>query len=194
MLKIGITGGIGSGKSTIARALKSLGIPVYDADLRAKEIMNEDADLKAAIQTNFGENLYADGELDRASLAALVFTDKEKLENLNSIVHPAVALDFLRWSEQKKKDGHRIIAKEAALLVEAGSYKELDKLILVVAPLEERIERVQKRNSWTENQVRDRISKQLTDEEKAPFADLVLNNNNSDKVLEPLLDFIRSLE
>jgi len=178
MLKIGITGGIGSGKTTACRLFEKLGVPVYYADDRARWIQNNDADLIRAIKQIFGDEIYKNGQLDRASLGKIVFSDKDKLEALNTLVHPAVFKDANDWQEKQKMAGAAYTLKEAALLFETGSYKTLDKIIVVSAPLDLRIERVMSRDNLTREEVLKRIGNQMPQEEKEKMADFVLNNTN----------------
>jgi len=185
-LKIGITGGIGSGKTFLTKLFKALGVPVYNADEEAKRLMNSDARIKKQLIELFGAATYKDGKLDRTFLAAIVFSDKEKLELLNSIVHPIVIQEAKDWAERQTS---RYSLKEAALLFESGSYKELDYTILVTAPMDVRIQRVIKRDGVTEQQVRERISKQLSDEEKLLLADFVIVNDG----ITPLLPQVWTL-
>ncbi|MFU1856099.1 dephospho-CoA kinase [Sphingobacterium sp. NGMCC 1.201703] len=179
-LKIGITGGIGSGKTFICRLFEALGIPVYNADEEAKKLMNTDVRIKEKLIAQFGAATYKDGLLDRAFLANMVFSDKDKLGLLNSIVHPIVIQEAKDWAERQTT---RYSLKEAALLFESGSYKELDYTILVTAPMDIRIQRVIERDGATEQQVRERINKQLSDEEKLQLADFVIVNDG----ITPLL-------
>ncbi|MDR2272828.1 MAG: dephospho-CoA kinase [Sphingobacterium sp.] len=179
-LKIGITGGIGSGKTFICTLFEALGIPVYNADEEAKKLMNTDARIKQKLIEQFGEATYKDGFLDRAFLASMIFSDKKKLELVNSIVHPIVIQEAKDWANRQTT---RYSLKEAALLFESGSYKELDYTILVTAPMDVRIQRVIERDAVTEQQVRERINKQLSDEEKLPLADFVIVNDG----ITPLL-------
>lgn len=179
-LKIGITGGIGSGKTFICTLFEALGIPVYNADEEAKKLMNTDARIKQKLIEQFGEATYKDGFLDRAFLASMIFSDKKKLELVNSIVHPIVIQEAKDWANRQTT---RYSLKEAALLFESGSYKELDYTILVTAPMDVRIQRVIARDAVTEQQVRERINKQLSDEEKLPLADFVIVNDG----ITPLL-------
>lgn len=185
-LKIGITGGIGSGKTFLTKLFEALGVPVYNADEEAKRLMNSDARIKKQLIELFGAATYKDGKLDRTFLAAIVFSDKEKLELLNSIVHPIVIQEAKDWAERQTS---RYSLKEAALLFESGSYKELDYTILVTAPMDVRIQRVIKRDGVTEQQVRERISKQLSDEEKLLLADFVIVNDG----ITPLLPQVWTL-
>lgn len=185
-LKIGITGGIGSGKTFICKLFEALEIPVYNADEEAKRLMNTDIRIKEKLIAQFGEATYKDGLLDRAFLADMVFSDKDKLELLNSIVHPIVIQEAKDWAERQTT---RYSLKEAALLFESGSYKELDYTILVTAPMDIRIQRVIERDGATEQQVRERINKQLSDEEKRQLADFVIVNDG----ITPLLPQVWTL-
>ena len=179
-LKIGITGGIGSGKTFICRLFESLGIPVYNADEEAKRLMNTDIRIKEKLIAQFGEATYKDGLLDRAFLANMVFSDKDKLELLNGIVHPIVIQEAKDWAERQTT---RYSLKEAALLFESGSYKELNYTILVTAPIDIRIQRVIERDGTTEPQVWERMNKQLSDEEKLQLADFVIVNDGITPIL-----------
>ncbi|MEY4927125.1 MAG: hypothetical protein RI894_1561 [Bacteroidota bacterium] len=178
MLKIGITGGIGSGKTTVCRLFERLGIPVYYADDRAKALMVENLAIKNALLQAFGEETYfANGSLNRAYLSAIVFNDKNKLAVLNSLTHTIVIQDSIEWHFQQKNVPYTL--KEAALLIESKSYLQLDKLILVTAPLEMRIERVVRRDNTPPEAVCARIAQQLSDDEKRAFADFFIENDGS---------------
>ena len=150
MLKIGLTGGIGSGKSTVAKIFEVLGIPVYYADDAARQIMNTDKELKAALVKHFGEQTYKDKELNRPWLASVVFGDSEKLKLLNSLTHPATIRDANRWIQQQTSP---YIVKEAALLFESDAYKYLDKIVGVSAPTELRLTRAMDRDAVTRDEV-----------------------------------------
>ena len=182
-LLVGLTGGIGSGKSTVAKIFSILGIPVYYADDRAKWLMAFDEELKKQILTHFGPESYSkDGSLNRGYLAETVFSDEEKVKTINSLVHPAVKKDFEKWVGQQNSP---YVLKEAALLFETGSYKDLDKTINVSAPLKIRVARVLMRDLHrTEMQVNDIIDKQIPDEEKNKRADYVIKNAEN-KLLIP---------
>lgn len=175
---IGITGGIGSGKTTVAKIFNILGIPVYSADDRAKWLMANDSDLKSQIISYFGrESYFEDGSLNRSYLASSVFNDEKKVSLINSLVHPAVKKDFEQWVLEQDSP---YVMKEAALLFESGSYKDLDKVINVSAPLKIRINRVILRDPQrSENQINDIINKQMPDEEKNLKADYVIKNSDN---------------
>lgn len=185
MLKIGITGGIGSGKSTICRIFEILGVPVFDADLNAKLIMNTDASLIAAIKDAFGaEAYYENGDLNRQYLASKVFVDQAALSKLNALVHPAAIQASRDWAERQTNP---YVLKEAAILFESGSYKDCDYNILVSAPEELRIKRVMERDAVDEANVRSRISKQMPEEEKAKLADFVIVNDGKQALIPQVL-------
>jgi len=186
-LHIGITGGIGSGKSLVSKIFGCLGAPVYDADSRARALMTGDAILMNEIRKAFGDQSYFDnGKLNRDYLSNVVFNDAAKLATLNSFVHPAVARDYIRWSEENKS--HSYLVKEAALLFESGSYKTLDKIIVVQATEELRIARVQKRDPHRDLQkIKDIIRSQMAEEEKLRRADFIVRNDESELVIPQVL-------
>lgn len=178
MIKVGITGGIGSGKTTVCEIFERLGVPVYYADKQAKYLMETDKKLREAIRQLFGDEAFdAENNLNRAFIAGIVFKDEEKLLALNALVHPAVKADYDSWNAILTRKEYPYSLKEAALLVESGSYKDLDKLIVVTAPLEDRIKRVMARDNISEEQVKARIDAQLPEAEKVKLADYVIDNN-----------------
>ena len=184
MLRIGLTGGIGSGKSTVARIFSVLGIPVYDADSSAKRLMAENENLKGKIIEHFGKELYHNGQLNTKHLAEQVFNDPEKTELLNSIVHPATITDAEEWMKKQKSP---YLIKEAALIFESGSNKFLDKIIGVSSPLDLRIERTMKRNKITVSQVMDRINLQMDEEEKMNLCDYIIFNDEQQMLIPQVL-------
>lgn len=184
-IKVGITGGIGSGKSFVSSIFKTMGIPFYDADREAKFLMNHDPDLRRGLIDIFGVEVYqADGSLDRRWLAKQVFGDSDKLNLLNSIVHPIVIRHAERWAE---KQIAAYSLKEAALLIESGSYKSLDCLILVRAPEPLRIERVMQRDNVSRAEVIERINKQMTEEEKQKYVNFTILNDGVSPLLPQIL-------
>ncbi len=173
MIKIGITGGIGCGKSTVCRLFQERGIAVYDSDAEAKRLMTENELLREAIKAYFGEEIYREGSLDRKALAARVFSDGEALAALNALVHPAVMRDFGQWAERQQGD---YVVLESAILFEAGLEGHVDHTIAVMAPLELRIERAAQRDGCDREAIRRRIAVQMSDDEVASRADYVLVN------------------
>jgi len=186
-LQIGITGGIGSGKSLVCRIFRQLGVPVYDADSHAKELMTTDGILISGIKKEFGDLSYhPDGALNRVYLADHVFQDQKKLELLNSLVHPRVKADYEKWVEQNKT-AHYLL-KEAALLFEAGTDKTLDKIIVVHAPVELRVKRVQYRDAHrTVDQIKAIVEKQMPEDEKLKRADYIIVNDETELVIPQVL-------
>jgi len=190
-LQIGITGGIGSGKSLVCRIFHALGVPVYDADSRAKAVMTTDGILVTHIKKEFGVLSYhEDGSVDREYLAKEVFNNAERLKLLNNLVHPRVAKDFEQWVSGQKSN---YILKEAALLFEAKSYTTLDKVIVVFAPEELRIKRVLQRDPHrTKEQIKEIIQNQLQEEEKLKRADFVIMNDETKLVIPQVLELHRT--
>ncbi|MGV0995734.1 dephospho-CoA kinase [Empedobacter falsenii] len=170
----GITGGIGSGKSTAAKFFEELGIPVYNSDTRAKTIQNENSEVKVKIIAAFGEEAYNENGLNKPYLSKQVFQNNEKLKLLNSIVHPAVFQDFEDWKKAQKSD---IVMKEAAILIESGSYKDCDVVISVVVDVETRIARTIKRDGLSREEILARINNQISDEERITKSDFIIDNN-----------------
>lgn len=172
---IGLTGGIGSGKTSVAKIIEEQGFPVYNSDIRAKEIVNDNAELKAKIITLLGENSYDEqGNYHRKWVAEQIFNDDAKRLALNNIIHPAVKQDFENW---KKKQTSKLIFKETALLFEVGLDKNCDASVLVTASQEIRIKRVMERDNKTKDEVLAIINKQMPEEEKRQKADFVIENN-----------------
>ena len=188
MIKVGITGGIGSGKTFACKLFELMGVPVYDADNRAKKLMTSNKSLKKSIINLLGKEAYfINGRLNRKFIAQNVFKNAILLNELNALVHPAVALDGEEWFKKAKQAGHPYAIIEAALLIESQSYKLLDKLILVTAPLEIRVSRVIKRDKTTRENVLSRISKQMDDEEKRKYADYIIENDGEKSVIEQVI-------
>lgn len=184
MLKIGLTGGIGSGKSLVARIFEVLGIPVYYADTAAKEIMNNDEVLKAEIIEHFGTEAYTNGLLDRKYLASKVFGNKEQLALLNSFVHPATIRDAEKWMLQQKSP---YSIKEAALIFESGSQQYLDYVVEVYAPKPLRILRTMQRDNISRDDVLKRMSNQINEEIKTRLCDFVIYNDEQKPLLPQVL-------
>lgn len=178
---IGLTGGIGSGKTTVAKMFSDLGVPVYIADLEAKKITNEKETLHL-IQQQFGSEVVENGNLNRSALANLVFKNPEMLVQLNKIIHPLVAKDFENWV--KNNENEKLLLKETAILFESGNYLKCDYVITVTAPIDVRIKRVQKRDQTSEDEIRRRMDNQWTDDERAKLSDFVIENNNLSDTLQ----------
>jgi len=191
MLKVGITGGIGSGKSTVCKVFEVLGIPIYYADDRAKYLMQHDNVLIAKLKEAFGQEIYSGDKLNRALFAGKVFNNKYALEKLNQLVHPVVFKDAENWHKQHSQYPYTL--KEAALLIETGSYKQLDKLIVVDAPETERIKRVMQRDGSTKEEVLARMKNQLSDTERMTVADYVIHNYAPHNLIEQVMPIHREL-
>lgn len=174
MIRVGLTGGIGSGKSTVARVFEVLGIPVYYADEATRQLMNTDEALKKEIISNFGEESYSNGQLNRPFIASIVFSNKEKLDLLNALTHPATIRHANEWMQQQIAP---YVIKEAALIFESGSAENLDYVIGVSAPKPLRIRRVMERDGISSEEVQKRMSRQLSEDMKMKLCDFVLVNN-----------------
>lgn len=174
MLKVGITGGIGAGKSLVCRVFKTLGIPVFDADHTAKQLMESDEKLVARISQLFGKEIYTAGRLNREQLASRVFSQPYLLQQLNELVHPATIAYGKQWMDSQRTP---YAIKEAAIFFESGSYKEMDVMIGVAAPVDLRIQRAISRPGMTHEKVQERIASQMDAEEKMSKCDYVINND-----------------
>ncbi len=172
---VGLTGGIGSGKSTIAQMFEKLGIPVYVSDKEAQILIETDESVKQKIISVFGEEAYINEKYNRKYIAEIVFKNKDKLRLINEIVHPAVASHFEKW---KQKQQAPYVIKEAAILFESGAYRQCDYIITVTAPESEKIRRVVERDGVTEQVVRERMNSQWSDEKKINLSDEFINNIN----------------
>ena len=177
MVKVGLTGGIGSGKTTVSNFLLDYGIPVYNSDTQGKTLMNTNLELKNDIVSIFGESVYENGILNTNLLSSIVFRDSKKIEQLNNLVHPKVADNFKQWIG--KNNNQPILVKEAAILIESRAYLNMDKIILVVSQKSTRINRVSKRDNSDLESIEKRINLQLTDNEKIKYADYIIENNSS---------------
>ena len=192
MKRIGITGGIGSGKTTVCEIFKSMGIHVYDADHKAKKLMNHNKALKAQIKSILGPAAYhRNGRLNRAFVASKIFADKKLLTKINKVVHPAVNQDALTWFKSLEKSPYALY--EAALLVENGSYTSFDKLIVVTAPEELRIARVMKRDKTSKAGVQARMKNQLPEKAKVKVADYIIVNDGNESLIEQVVHVHRKL-
>jgi dephospho-CoA kinase len=191
---IGLTGGIGSGKTTIAKKFLERGVPIYNADERSKLLLDQ-TDVIQEITAVFGNEILAkNNKIDRKKLAQIVFQNPEELQKLNQILHPKVGLDFKNWVLEHQN--HLFLIKEAAILIESGSYKSCDYIILVKASLENRIKRVIARDKTTEKEVIDRINNQWSDEKKEPLVDFIIQNddiNTIDNQIDKIINEINTM-
>lgn len=185
MIKIGITGGIGTGKSTVCRIFELLNVSIYYSDDRAKELMNTNSNIRKAIIEQFGNDSYKEQVLDRNYLAKKVFQNKENIHKINQIVHPVVAQDFEKWCNEQKG---AYILKETALMFETNAHLQMNQIICVTAPLELRIARTLNRDAYrTKSDVLKIIEKQLSEEEKIRRSDYVISNDNSQLLIPQVL-------
>ena len=195
MIKVGITGGIGSGKSYICNIFKELGVKIYDADKMAKQLMVSNRDVIKNIKHNFGTIAYLDnGELNRDHLSSVVFSNSDKLAILNSIVHPALLTDFASFAEESERRGEKIVIMEAAILIESGFDQFMDKILVINADYELRIKRATERDNVDIEKVKSRMSAQINDEERNKKADFIIFNNKNDLLLPQILEFLRKID
>ncbi len=186
MIRVGITGGIGSGKSMVCQVLEKLGIPVYYADPAARELMERDPVIRHDLMAWLGEDIYSGVSLDRSKLAGLIFSNPEMLETVNRIVHPRVAVDFENWCASFGNKPY--VVQESAILFESGAYRFVDRVILVTAPEQVRIDRVMDRAGMTSDRIKAVMKNQLTDEEKAKRSQYILSNDNKSLILPGILE------
>ena len=184
MLKIGLTGGIGSGKTTVAQVFELLGVPVYYADAASRRLYHSDPELMQQIKANFGDDMYEGNQLNRAKMAAVVFSDPEKLELLNQLVHPPTIRDAEKWMKEQTAP---YVIKEAALLFESGAAAGLDYIIGVQAPVHLRIKRVMDRDGVSREEVQRRMNRQIDDTIKMKLCDFVIRNNEQELVIPQVL-------
>ena len=190
MLKIGLTGGIGSGKSTVAKIFELLQVPVYYADEASRRLYHTDPELMAQIKKHFGEDMYSEGQLNRNKMAEIVFNDPQKLELLNQLVHPPTLRDAQEWMLAQKAP---YVIKEAALLFESGSAAGLDFIIGVQAPVAVRLKRVMDRDKTTREEVMSRMNRQINEDIKMRLCDFIIRNNEQELVIPQVLDLHQNL-
>jgi len=191
-LAIGITGGIGSGKSTVCEVFKLLGVPVFEADIVAGKLINSDSEIRNNLIQFYGNEIYnSDKKINREKLANIIFNSDVELEKVNKVVHPAVRKEYMNWFKLQKTD---YIIHEAAILIESGFYKMMDFTILVSAPEEIRIERVMRRNNLTRENVISRLAKQWPDTEKRKFATLELVNDIKNLLIPQIIEIDKKLK
>lgn len=191
MLKVGITGGIGSGKSTVSRIFAQLGVPVYEADSAGKWVLNEDAEVKAEIIELLGPKAYNESGLDSSWVASQVFENTDLLNQMNKVLHPAVARHFESWLADQSEASY--ILKEAAILFESGSAKNLDKVIVVSAPVDLRIARVVKRDGVTKAEVEKRMANQWSEEQRLSKADFIIVNDGGSAIIPQIIEIHHQL-
>lgn len=191
MLKVGVTGGIGSGKTLVCNVFSTLGIPVFNADDEAKTIINTDKDVISAIKDLFGNDIYVNNSIDRKRLAEIIFNNEQSLTKINSLIHPKVRIAFKRWCLQYGNLPY--VIQEAAILFETDAYKELDLTITVQASEVTRIKRVMQRDIVTQEKIKERIKNQMSDKERLKLADFVINNDDDTMVLPQILEIHQKL-
>lgn len=189
-IKLGVTGGIGSGKSTVCKVFNVLGVAVFSADEEARKIMDSEPDVIEKVNRIAGKDMYDQGTLNRQELAAIIFNNKDLLNQINHLIHPAVLKSFLKWASGQVSD---YVILESALLYESGSWKHLDKVATVSAPLDERIMRVMKRNGFTRKQVLERIRNQGDDEENIKKSDYIIHNSDCDMIIPVIINIHKEL-
>ena len=194
MIVLGITGGIGSGKSVVSRLFALNDIPVYYADLESKLLLDSSLSLRKELIRAFGEKLYGKGQIDRALFASIIFSDPQKLQQANEIIHPFVKDHFLQWVESNREAGKSLVAKEAAILYESGFDKFVDKVLLVYAPLEMRLARAMARDRASREQILARMKHQMPDEEKLKKADIVIVNDDRVSVIDQVTKLLKSFQ
>lgn len=191
MLRVGITGGIGSGKSTVCQIISAMGYPIYNADVEARELTNSHPIIIKRLTSLFGSDIYVKGELNRKRVGQLVFSDKALLQQLNSVIHPVVAEHFEEWVASNQY--HKLVFKEAAILFESGAYKQVDKTVVVFAPDELRIKRVCLRDGISEAEVQNRMDNQMPQEELMSKADYVIRNTEEELLFPQIIRLIEVL-
>jgi dephospho-CoA kinase len=189
-IKVGITGGIGSGKSTVCAVFKTIGIPVFEADQVAKKLMNENPEIRKTLKTWFGEEIYTSNVLNRKMLSGLIFNNTELLDKVNSLIHPLVRETYMQWSEEHTNP---YSVYEAAILFESGFYRLMDFTILVSAPEHLRIERVINRDKITLEQVTARMKNQWSDDEKRKLASVEIVNDNKNLIVPLIIEIDKKL-
>jgi len=183
MISVSLSGGIGSGKSTVLNIFSFLNVPIYNADQKAKYLLDTNEQLKASIIKNFGD-VYLNGSIDRKKFAEIIFNDEEKREIANSIIHPFVREDFQKWMGSQRS---KYVIQEAAIIFETGAYKLFDKNILVCAPEELRIKRIMARDGMDESLIRSRMNAQWKDDQKIPLADFCIMNDEKHSLIDQVL-------
>lgn len=192
LIKIGVTGGIGSGKSFLSSMLKERGIPVFDSDTEAKKLMLTDVFIISSLKSLLGEDVYTGCKLNKPLLASYIFSSADNAAKINSIVHPRVKKAFLSWADERFSGGDRVVAIESAILFESGFSDVVDKIVTVVAPIDVRVSRVMSRDSTTRDKVMERINSQMGDDEKISKSDFIIENDGR-KPLNEQIDVMLSV-
>ncbi|WP_319505867.1 dephospho-CoA kinase [Bacteroides graminisolvens] len=190
-IKIGITGGIGSGKSVVSKLLQLMGVPVYIADVESKRLTETDPDIRAALISLLGVEVYQDGKLNRPLLASYIFGNKDNLTMVNGIIHPRIKDDFRRWAQSHSS--YPIVGIEAAILIEAGFTEDVDQVVLVYAPQEIRLRRAVSRDACAAEQIQQRMRNQMPDEDKMAFAHHIIYNDDKQALIPQLGALIKTL-
>lgn len=190
-IKIGITGGIGSGKSVVSKLLQLMGVPVYIADVESKRLTETDPDIRAALISLLGDEVYQDGKLNRPLLASYIFGNKDNLTMVNRIIHPRIKDDFRRWVQSHSF--YPIVGIEAAILIEAGFTEDVDQVVLVYAPQEIRLRRAVSRDACAAEQIQQRMRNQMPDEDKMAFAHHIIYNDDKQALIPQLGALIKTL-
>lgn len=193
MIVLGITGGIGSGKSTVSEILALSNIPVYIADKESKRLTSSSRSIRKKLTDLFGKELYRNDVLNKQLLASIIFNDKEKLKAVNRIIHPEVKEDLQKWIKEKSS-AYSLVATESAIMFESGFYKLADKMLTVYAPPDIRISRVMKRDNTTREKVQERIKTQMSDEEKVKLSDYVVYTDDKHSLIEQTLQIVQDLQ
>lgn len=183
-MKLGVTGGIGSGKTSVCRVFNILGVPVFSADEEAKTVMETDESVRSKVNVIAGREMYSGGSLDRAELARLIFNDEKLLQKINNAVHPVIFENFTRWVKLQSAD---YVILEAAILFESRATSLVDRIVTVITPLEERIERIIRRNNLTRQQVLERVRNQFEDEVKIKGSDYVIDNSENEMIIPVII-------
>ncbi|MDT8401196.1 MAG: dephospho-CoA kinase [Bacteroidales bacterium] len=190
IFRLGITGGIGSGKSTVCKIFNVLGLPVFSADDEGRIIMDSDRELRHDLNELIGEDLYTSGKLDRNKLASIIFNNNLMLKRVNSLVHPRVISRYQEWCKRQNAD---YVIFEAAILFEAGAEKYVDKILTVTAPLEERIHRVMGRNLMSREQVLERVKNQMQEEDMVKRSDFIISNSENEMIIPAVINIHTSI-
>ncbi|MFA5816367.1 MAG: dephospho-CoA kinase [Bacteroidales bacterium] len=191
MYTVGLTGGIGSGKSLVAKIFSHLGIPVFNADAEAGKILEEDLQIRHQLTEWFGPGIYINGRPDRPKLAGIMFTDAEMLSKVNGLIHPRVLDRFINWCSENQNKPY--VVHEAAILFESGFYRHMNTTILITAPEKIRISRVKQRDKTTEESIRQRMQNQWTDEQKSPLAGYIIQNDGQSPLIPRILEIHNKL-